>query len=170
MELVLSGPSKTTATVLKGVVNYPFSTLSKLIVFLRLHLLPKLLQDVSEISLTTSILDTAMSMPIGISPTAYHKLAHENGEIASAKAAARAGVILTLSSLSSTTIEDVSKASDGVKWLQVYMFQPRSATEKLIRRAEKYGFKGIVLTVDSTTRPIVYANKRNNFDTPPHIR
>lgn len=88
--MVLSGPSKTTATVLKGDVNYPFSTFSKLIVLLRLHLLPKLLQDVSEMSLTTSFLGTAMSMPFGISPTAYHKLAHENGEIATAKAAARA--------------------------------------------------------------------------------
>lgn len=137
----------------------------------RLRLLPKCLQDVSKMDLSANILGWPTSMPVGVAPTAYHKLAHSDGEVATARAAEKAGVIFTLSSLSSCSIEDIAKAAPtGVKWLQLYIFNERSVTERLIKRAEKSGFKAIVLTVDSPTRPIIYNNQRNAFDIPSHIR
>lgn len=89
-------------------------------------------------------------MPIGISPTANHKFAHPEGELATARAAEKAGVIYTLSNYASTTIEDVAEAAPNLtKWFQLYIFYTRSVSEALVRRAEASGYKAIVLTVDS---------------------
>lgn len=95
----------------------------------RLRLLPKCLQDVSNMDLSVNILGWPTSMPVGVAPTAYHKLAHSDGEVATARAAEKAGVIFTLSSLSSCSIEDIAEAAPvGVKWLQLYIFNDRSVT------------------------------------------
>lgn len=121
--------------------------------------------------LGTNLWGDQIKMPIGIAPTAYHKLGHADGEVATAKAAEKAGAIYTMSSLSSTSIEEVASAApNAIKWLQLYIFQPRSFTERLIRKAKENGFKAFVLTVDSPTRPIIYSTFRNHFDTPEHIR
>lgn len=89
-------------------------------------------------------------MPIGIAPTAAHQFGHSNAELASARAAEKAGVIFTLSCYSYYSIEDVAEAAPNLtKWLQLFLFKNRELQERLLRRAEKCGFKAIVLTVDS---------------------
>ena len=137
----------------------------------RINLYPKCLQNVSEMDITTSIFGHCLKTPLGISPTAYHKLADEAGELATARAAEKAGVIYTMSCLASTLIEDIAKAAPtGIKWLQLYIFEDREATTKLVRQAEAHGFQALALTVDSPARPFIYRNMRNEFDVPAHIK
>lgn len=131
------------------------------LLFSRLRLRPKCLQDVSTINLSTSILGFDASMPIGISPTAGHMLAHPDGEIASAKAAEKAGVIFTLSTGSNCSIEEVAEAAPKLtKWFQLYMHSDRRISQSLVKRVEKSGFTAIVLTVDSPTPGGTYEGKR----------
>lgn len=113
------------------------------------------------------ILGCSTSMPVGISPTAFQKIAHPDGELATARAAEKAGVIYIQSCASSYTIEEVAEvAPKANKWFQLYIFEDRIVSEHLVRRAEKSGFKAIVLTVDSPQYGISYASKRNNWDLP----
>lgn len=116
----------------------------------RLRLRPKCLSNVSDVDLTTNVLGIDVKMPIGIAPSALHKLAHPDGEVATARAAENAGVIMTLSSYSCCSPAEVGSATpDSPKWAQVYIFKPRLLTEVIVRKAEANGFKAIVLTVDS---------------------
>lgn len=120
--------------------------------------------------LTTSVLGFNSSMPIGISPTAHHKFAHPEGELASARAAEKAGVIFSLSTYASTTIEDVAEAAPNLtKWFQLYIYYDRSLSETLVRRAEESGYKAIVLTVDSPSWGSSYAGQRLGFQGRPNF-
>lgn len=131
----------------------------------KLRLLPKCLQDVSEIDTSTNVLGFDLKMPIGISPTAQQQFAHPDGELGNARAAEKAGVIYTLSTFSYFSIEEVAAAApNAIKWLQVYIYPDRSITENLIRRAEASGFKGVVVTVDSPNFRSSYASLRTYAD------
>lgn len=89
-------------------------------------------------------------MPIGIAPTALHKLAHPEGEIATAKAAGKCGTIFILSSYSTTSMEEVAeKVPETIKFLQVHIHKTRSVTKSFVKRAEACGFKAIVVTIDT---------------------
>lgn len=101
-------------------------------------------------------------MPIGIAPSAAHHFAHSEGELATARAAEKAGVIFILSSYSYYTIEDVAEAAPNLtKWMQLYLFKDRDISERLLRRAERSGYKAIVLTVDSPYRGSSYEIRRH---------
>ncbi|KAK9697332.1 hypothetical protein RND81_08G030600 [Saponaria officinalis] len=110
---------------------------------------PRILIDVSRIDLSTSILGHNISAPIMIAPTAYHKLAHHEGEIATAKAAAACKTIMVLSFSSTTSLEEVSSCCDAVRFFQLYVFRDRKLSAWLIQRAERSGYKAIVVTVDT---------------------
>lgn len=110
-------------------------------------------------------------MPVGISPTAMQRMAHPDGECANARAAEKAGVIFTLSTIATSSIEEVAKAAPNcIKWFQLYIYKDRTESEKLIRRAERAGFKAIVLTVDTPGFGQRYANMRNQFTLAPHLK
>lgn len=112
-----------------------------------------------------------MAMPVGISPTAMQRMAHPEGECANAKAAEKAGVIFTLSTIATSSIEEVAAAAPNcVKWFQLYIYTDRTVSESLIRRAEKSGFKALVLTVDTPGFGQRYANMRNKFTLAPHLK
>lgn len=118
----------------------------------------------------TTILGDSVQMPVGISPTAFQKLANDEGELATARAAEKAGVIYTMSCMSTSYIADVVKAAPrGTKWLQLYIFKEREITVDLVRKAEQNGFKALVLTVDSPTEPISYVQMRDGQDYPNHF-
>lgn len=86
-------------------------------------------------------------------------------------AAEAAGIIYTLSTLSSASIEEVAKAAPKcIKWFQIYVFPDRKLTLDLVRRAEKSGYKALVVTVDSPTAGNRRNELRNNFKKPPHIK
>jgi len=101
----------------------------------RIKLKPRVLRDISKRDLTTTILGQTVSMPILVAPTAFHCLAHPEGEVATARAAGKAGTIMMLSTLSTRSIEDVMSEATGLVWFQLYVYKDREATLSLVQRA-----------------------------------
>jgi isopentenyl diphosphate isomerase/L-lactate dehydrogenase-like FMN-dependent dehydrogenase len=117
--------------------------------FARIKLRPHMLVDVSHVDTATTVLGLPVSMPILIAPTAMHRLACEDGERATARAAGAAGTLMTASTESWCPLEDIAAAATGPLWFQLYVYGSRAFAESLVRRAEEAGFRAIVLTVDS---------------------
>ena len=120
--------------------------------FRNTRLRPRVMTGITERKLSTTVLGRRISMPVVLAPAGYHQRAHPEGELASARAAHAAGTILTVSTASTFTIEEVAAASDGALWFQLYMFKSRAVDEALIRRAEKSGYKALMITVDHLGR------------------
>ncbi|XP_010534951.1 PREDICTED: peroxisomal (S)-2-hydroxy-acid oxidase GLO4-like isoform X2 [Tarenaya hassleriana] len=116
--------------------------------FHRITLRPRVLTDVSRIDMSVSILGYRISAPVMIAPTARHKLAHPQGEIATARAAASSKTIMIVSYMSTCTVEEIAASCNAVRFLQLYVFKKRDITARMVKRAENSGYKAIVLTVD----------------------
>lgn len=113
------------------------------------RLRPRVLVDVAKITTTTTLLGTPVAMPVGVAPTALHGLAHPDAEVATARGAAQSGLLYTMSSLATLSMEDLVDAGlEGPRWFQVYDHRDRSITADMVERAEASGCKAIVLTVD----------------------
>lgn len=132
----------------------------------RIFLKYRVLKDVSKRDLTTEVLGNKISMPLMIAPTAFHKMANESGEVAVAKAATKAGTIMILSTLSNSSAEEVTMASDGNIWFQLYVFKDREITVNLIKRVENAGCKALVLTVDAPFLGLRERDVKNKFNLP----
>ncbi|XP_075083193.1 glycolate oxidase isoform X2 [Nicotiana tabacum] len=117
--------------------------------FSRILFRPRILIDVSKIDLSTTVLGFKISMPIMIAPTAMQKMAHPEGEYATARAASAAGTIMTLSSWATSSVEEVASTGPGIRFFQLYVYKDRNVVAQLVRRAERAGFKAIALTVDT---------------------
>jgi len=117
--------------------------------FHRITFRPRILVDVSRISMSTTILGHRISAPIMIAPTSFHKLAHPEGEIATARAAASCNTIMALSFSSTCTVEEVASSCNAVRFFQIYVYKRRDVTSMLVQRAERNGFKAMILTVDT---------------------
>ncbi|XP_041017919.1 peroxisomal (S)-2-hydroxy-acid oxidase GLO4-like isoform X1 [Juglans microcarpa x Juglans regia] len=117
--------------------------------FRKIVLRPRILVDVSRIDLSTTILGHRISAPIMIAPTAFHKLAHPEGEVATARAAAASNTIMVLSCMSTCTVEEVASSCNAVRFFQLYVYKRRDISAQLVHRAERNGYKAIVLTVDA---------------------
>lgn len=129
----------------------------------------RVLVDVSNRDLSTEIFGSKISMPVMIAPTAFHRMAHDEGEVAVARAAGAAGTIMILSTLSNSAVEDVVKASAGTVWFQLYVFKDREITKDLIKSAEAAGCKAIVLTVDAPLLGTRERDVKNKFNLPEGI-
>ncbi|CAF1704429.1 unnamed protein product [Brassica oleracea] len=116
--------------------------------FSRIMFRPRVLVDVTKIDMSTRILGYPLSAPIMIAPTGSHGLAHPEGETATAKAAAACNTIMIVSSMSSCTLEEVASSCNAVRFFQLYVFERRDVSAQVVRRAERAGYKAIVLTVD----------------------
>ncbi|RWS31199.1 hydroxyacid oxidase 1-like protein, partial [Leptotrombidium deliense] len=140
--------------------------------FSQLKICPQFLRkSVAERCMQTTLLGSKVSMPICVSPTAMQRMAHPDGEIATAKACQTTNTIMTLSTIATSSIEEVANAApSAVKWFQLYIYKDRKVTEHLIRRAESNGFEALVLTIDSPFFGTRYADIRNKFCLPPHLR
>lgn len=146
----------------------------------RLKIRPRTLRNVAHIDTSTSVLGKKYPYPVSIAPSAMQQLAHPVGELGTSRAAASQGITMTLSTFSTTSLEDVIKAGSEIHrekgipapeyWLQLYCFQNRSTSESLLRRAEAAGYKAVVLTVDTPYLGKRYNELRNKFLLPPHIR
>jgi 4-hydroxymandelate oxidase len=134
--------------------------------FGRVRLLPRVLRDVSGRSLATTLLGTPVSMPVMIAPVAMQRLAHEDGELATARAAARAGTLMIASTLATTSLEDIAVAG-GPRWFQLYVYRDRGLTAELVRRAEAAGYGAIVVTVDGQVWGRRYRDMRSLFTLAP---
>ena len=108
----------------------------------RLKLYYRVLAGVGPRDLTTTVLGQSVSMPILVAPTAFHKLACSDGEIAAAKAAKAARTLFILSSLSNTAMESVLAQAASPRWFQLYIYKDREITRALVQRAEAAGAEG----------------------------
>ena len=138
--------------------------------FENIHIIPRILTDVSVRDISTTILGTPVSSPIVLCPVGLATLAHPLGEVAAGIAAANKGIISTYSSSSSWNLEDIAAASSGVKWFQLYIWKDRKLTAEIIERARKSGYQALVLTVDVPISARRERDLRNGFTIPPRPR
>ncbi|KAI4281394.1 MAG: hypothetical protein L6R38_003728 [Xanthoria sp. 2 TBL-2021] len=128
---------------------------------------PRVLRDISLIDTSCLLFGARSPLPIGVAPTAMQCLAHPDGEAATARACREAGVIMGLSSFATTTLEDVAEASgDNPRVLQLYLFEEREHSRKLIQRAKAAGYKAVFLTVDTPMLGRRNLEIRNQFKLP----
>lgn len=137
--------------------------------FGRIELFPRVMVDVSQIDTRTSLFGVPLSVPFMIAPTAFQRMAHPDGELATARAARAQGVAMCVSTIASTTLEDVAAAAPDVRWFQVYVYKDREITRRLVARAEAAGYQALALTVDTPKFGRRYADVRNGFHLPPGI-
>jgi 4-hydroxymandelate oxidase len=117
--------------------------------FARWELRPRVLVDVSEVSTRAAVLGTDVELPLLIAPTAFHRLAHPEGELATARAAAAAGTVMCLSTLSSVSPAELAAAAPGApQWFQLYCSRDRGFTENLVAGVVEAGLRALVVTVD----------------------
>jgi 4-hydroxymandelate oxidase len=136
----------------------------------RIRLLPRVLRDVSAVDLGTTALGTDLGSPIGVAPTAFHRMLHPDGEVASAAGVAAAGALHVVSTRSTTPVEQVAEAlGDNPWWYQVYVLRDRGLTEELVRRAVTAGAKALVLTADTPRLGLRLRDVRNDFTLPPNL-
>ena len=118
--------------------------------FRRYRLRPQVLSDVSVIDMYNEVLGCPLSIPICVSATPFHKLLHSLGEVATTKGAASMGTGFLLSLEATSTIEEVADATThSTKWMQMLVFTDRDFTKTLTERAERNGYRGIILTLDA---------------------
>ena len=132
-------------------------------------LLPRVLRDVSSVDLSTTVLGTPVSMPVLLAPTGMTRLFHHDGETAAARAAHRAGVVYTLSSLSTVSIEDLAAASDGPRWFQIYVWKDRGLVREFFDRCRAAGYDALMLTVDMPVLGQRERDLRNGMTIPPSL-
>jgi isopentenyl diphosphate isomerase/L-lactate dehydrogenase-like FMN-dependent dehydrogenase len=117
--------------------------------FARWELRPRVLVDVGRVSTATTVLGTEVRLPVIVAPTAFQRLADPAGETATARAAARAGTVMVLSTLSSVTPAELAAAAPGApQWFQLYWSRDRGFTQGLVAAAAEAGFEALALTVD----------------------
>jgi isopentenyl diphosphate isomerase/L-lactate dehydrogenase-like FMN-dependent dehydrogenase len=136
--------------------------------FERIRLRPRILVEVSACDMRTTVLGTPVSMPILIAPTAFHCLAHSEGECATVRAAGRAGTVMVASTSATRSLEDIAREASSPLWFQLYIHNRESA-EELIHRAAAVGCRALVITVDSPRWGRKERAIRSGFRLPPHM-
>ena len=132
-------------------------------------LVPEYLLDVAEIDLATTVLGREISMPLFLAPTGMTGLFHHEGEYAVARAAAAAGTYYSLSTLGSTSIEDVAAAADGPKCFQIYVMRDRGLVREFIQRCQEAKYDSLALTVDVPMVSNREREMRYGFTLPPKL-
>lgn len=131
---------------------------------------PGILRGTEEVDTSCQIFGGTSALPFGIAPTGFTRLMHTEGEIAGATAAAAAGIPFTLSTLGTTSIEDVQKANPyGRNWFQLYVMRDREISYALTKRAAAAGFDTLFFTVDTPIAGARLRDKRNGFSIPPQL-
>ncbi len=131
---------------------------------------PDVLRPAVDVDTSVQVLDGPSALPFGIAPTGFTRLMQTEGETAGAGAAAAAGIPFTLSTLGTTTIEDVKAANPhGRNWFQLYVMRDRSISYGLVERAAAAGFDTLQFTVDTPIAGARLRDKRNGFSIPPQL-
>ncbi|HCT55705.1 MAG TPA: alpha-hydroxy-acid oxidizing protein [Gemmatimonas aurantiaca] len=131
-----------------------------------IRLRQRVLVDVAELDTSVSLLGRTLSHPILLAPTAYHKLIHADGEVATARGASEAGAPMIMSSFSNSPIEDVARATTAPFWFQLYVQPDREFTKALVQRVEAAGCEALCLTVDTPVLGARYRETRTGFHLP----
>jgi 4-hydroxymandelate oxidase len=133
--------------------------------FDRWRLLPRVLRGVRDVSTATSVLGQDIALPVLIAPSSLHRLCHDEGERATARAAKAAGTIYTMSTVASVAMAHVA-AETGLWWFQLYVYRDRGLTRDLVERAVAAGASAVVVTVDTPLLGRREADERNRFALP----
>tara|TARA_B100001093_G_C26842319_1_gene1021129 strand:+ start:1668 stop:2816 length:1149 start_codon:yes stop_codon:yes gene_type:complete len=137
--------------------------------FSKCDLIPNILASVGQPDLTTHVLGQKIDMPIFLSPTAMQRLYHHEGDKASARAAEKFGTFYSMSTMATSSIEEVAKISGGPKLFQLYIHKDQSLTDNLIERCKASGFNALCLTVDTVVAGNREKDHRTGFTTPPKL-
>lgn len=131
---------------------------------------PAILRDVSKVDTSCTILGGRSELPFGIAPTGFTRMMQTEGEHAGARAAARAGIPFSLSTMGTASIEDVRAANPhGRNWFQLYMWKDRDRSMALVERAAAAGFDTLLVTVDVPVAGARLRDKRNGMSIPPAL-
>ena len=138
--------------------------------FAELELRPSILQDVSDVDTSTTVLGRTAALPFAFAPTGFTRMMNHEGERAVVRVAERHGIPYALSTLGTTSPEDVAAAAPSARrWFQLYVWNDRAAGEELMRRAAASGFEALVLTVDVPVAGARLRDVRNGFSIPPAL-
>jgi L-lactate dehydrogenase (cytochrome) len=138
--------------------------------YARIEFVPSVLRDVSKVDASTTILGRPSALPLVFAPTGFTRLMHQAGEPAVGRAAGRLGIPYALSTLGTTSPEDLAAAAPGTDlWFQLYLWSDREAGISLVRRAEAAGFRALILTVDTPVAGARLRDVRNGFTIPPTL-
>ena len=139
--------------------------------FADLQFVPSVLRDVSDVDTTTSVLGSRSAQPFAFAPTGFTRLLHHEGERAVARVAQRRDIPYALSTMGTTSIEDVAAtAPKARKWFQLYVWRDRAAAADLIARARQAGYEALILTVDVPVAGPRLRDARNGFTIPPKLK
>ncbi len=127
---------------------------------------PRVLTDASPPDPSIELVGTRIDLPILIAPWAYQRFAHPDGELATARAAARAGTAVVVSSTAEDLLEAIAKETQAPKWWQLYVYEDRALTEDMLRRAHAAGFSATCFTVDLPVVGLRHRDTRNGFEMP----
>lgn len=137
--------------------------------YARVEFRPRVLVDVSRIDAATQVLGRPVPVPLILAPTGFTRIADPQGELAVARAAERARLPYTLSTLSTRSIEEVAAVSAGRKWFQVYAWRDRGLLKEMLQRAAASGYEAIMLTVDTAVLGRRERDVRRGFELPPKV-
>ncbi len=132
-------------------------------------LVPRVLRDVSQLDTSVTVLGEPVAMPLIIAPTGFPRIAHPEGELATARAAASAGIPFSLSTMGTRSIEEVAAVSAGRKWFQVYVWRDRELTKDMLARCKDNGFEALFITVDTAVLGRRERDVRRGMSLPPKI-
>ena len=134
-----------------------------------LALMPRVLRDVDDVDLSTTILGSRSSLPFALAPTGFTRMTHHDGELAVARAAGRLGIPYTLSTMGTRSIERVASVASGPLWFQLYVWRDRGLAKELIDRARAAGYDALLLTVDVPVPGARERDLRNGLTIPPSL-
>ena len=137
--------------------------------FTKCDLIPNILASVGQPDLSVKVLGQKIEMPLFLSPTAMQRLYHHDGDKASARAAEKFGTFYSMSTMATSSIEEISNISDGPKLFQLYIHKDQSLTDNLIDRCKSSGFNALCLTVDTVVAGNRERDHRTGFTTPPKL-
>lgn len=133
------------------------------------ELQPKYLNDVSEIDLTTNVLGSVLKLPFFLSPTGMSRLFHHHKELGVARAAAEFGTLYTLSTMATSSLEEIAEDTSGPKMFQIYVLKDRELTREFVQRCKNAGYKALCLTVDTPLAGNRERDKVHGMTMPPRI-
>ncbi|HCJ54400.1 MULTISPECIES: alpha-hydroxy acid oxidase [Glutamicibacter] len=139
-------------------------------VFDSVELLPRILHGTAHSDLSTTIAGAPSALPFGIAPTGFTRFMHSEGEIGGSRAAQKAGIPFSLSTMGTRSIEEVAAAApEGRKWFQLYLWKDREKSKKLVERAAAAGFDTLLVTVDTPVAGQRLRDARNGMKIPPEL-
>ncbi|MDQ4008795.1 MAG: alpha-hydroxy-acid oxidizing protein [Actinomycetota bacterium] len=138
--------------------------------FDRVEFRPRVLRNVSAVDTSTTILGRRASLPVGLGPTGFTRMMQHEGERAVAAAAGRAGIPYVLSTMGTTSVEDLAEAAPKADlWFQLYVWRDRERSRELIARAHEAGYHALMLTVDVPVHGARLRDSRNGLTVPPSL-